>query len=114
MLVHVLIALVCIAYITYYTNYYPGVKYDFSTIPAANLDALRLNIEAIRTPLPMRYYPDSFEIYPLVDNPNVSCELPDFTHDEIMAIALDDAGVATRDQTLLQLNQAAKANITPQ
>ena len=44
----------------------------------------------------------------------IDCELPDFTHDEIMAIALDDAGVATRDQALVQLNQAAKTNITPQ
>ena len=42
----------------------------------------------------------------------VDCELPDFTHDEIMAIALDDAGVATRDQTLIQLNQANKGNLT--
>ena len=83
-------------------------------IPATNLNAIRLKIEAIRTPLPMRYDPDTFMVYPTSANVNVNCELPDFTHDEIMAIALDDAGVATRDQTLVQLNQAAKANITPQ
>lgn len=42
----------------------------------------------------------------------IDCELPEHTHDEIMAIALDDAGVATRDQTLIQLNQANKSNLT--
>ena len=89
-------------------------KYTFSNIPAPNRNALSLKIEAIRTPLPMHYDPDTFDPYPTSANDNVSCELPDFTHDEIMAIALDDAGVATRDQALVQLNQAAKTNITPQ
>lgn len=42
----------------------------------------------------------------------VDCELPDFTHDEIMAIALDDAGVAQRDQALMQLNKANKENLS--
>ena len=42
----------------------------------------------------------------------IACELPDFTHDEIMAIALDDAGVATRDQALMQLNKANKDNLS--
>ena len=42
----------------------------------------------------------------------VNCELPDFTHDEIMAIALDDAGVATRDSALMQLNKANKDNLS--
>lgn len=91
-----------------------GVKYTFATLPAANRNALSLKVEAIRTPLQMLYEPSTFELYPTTTNVNVSCELPDFTHDEIMAIALDDAGVATRDQALVQLNQAAKTNITPQ
>ena len=38
----------------------------------------------------------------------IDCELPDFTHDEIMAIALDDAGVAQRDEALMQLNKVNK------
>ena len=42
----------------------------------------------------------------------VSCELPEFTHDEILAIALDDAGVATRDSALMQLNKANKDNLS--
>ena len=91
-----------------------GVKYTFATLPSENRNALSLKIEAIRTPLQMHYDPDTFDPYPTSANDNVSCELPDFTHDEIMAIALDDAGVATRDQALVQLNQAAKTNITPQ
>jgi len=91
-----------------------GVKYTFATFPAANRNALSVKTEVIRTPLQMHYEPSSFEVYPTAANVNVSCELPDFTHDEIMAIALDDAGVATRDQALVQLNQAAKTNITPQ
>ena len=41
----------------------------------------------------------------------VNCELPDFTHDEIMAIALDDAGVAKRDDALMKLNKANKENL---
>ena len=91
--------------------------YTFSAtnpIPAENLVAVRLNITVIREPLPMFYDPLTFTAYPTSSNSNVSCELPNFCHDEIMAIALDDAGVATRDQTLMTLNQAAKANITPQ
>ena len=50
---------------------------------------------------------------PLDDDNNVDCELPDWTHDDIMSIALDDAGVASRDQSLIQLNQASKVNLTP-
>ena len=43
---------------------------------------------------------------------SVDCELPNICHDEIMAIALDDAGIATRDQTLMQLNAAGKKDIS--
>lgn len=42
---------------------------------------------------------------------SIDCELPDACHDEIMAIALDDAGIATRDQALMQLNAASKKDI---
>ena len=42
---------------------------------------------------------------------SINCELPDVCHDEIMAIALDDAGIATRDQALMQLNAASKKDI---
>lgn len=66
----------------------------------------KLIISVVRTPCPLRYDP-------LDSDNNVDCELPDWTHDDIMAIALDDAGVASRDQSLLSLNQAAKANLTP-
>ena len=91
-----------------------GVLYDFTDIPAANLNAVRARVEVIRSPLPMFYDPQTFVPYPVAANSNVSCILPDFTHDEIMAIALDDAGIASRDTALVQLNQAGKANITPQ
>ena len=79
-----------------------------------NLTAVRLDVHVIREPLPMFYDPLTFDTYPSSANDNVSCELPNYTHDEIMAIALDDAGVASRDESLVKLNQASKANITPQ
>ena len=66
----------------------------------------RLYISVILAPCPLRYDP-------LDSDNNVDCELPNWTHDDIMAIALDDAGVASRDQSLLNLNQASKANLTP-
>ena len=91
-----------------------GTPYTFANIPLGNLNAVRLNITVVREPLEMNYDPQTFDPAPTVPNSNVSCELPDFTHDEIMAIALDDAGVASRDQALVQLNQASKSNITPQ
>lgn len=43
---------------------------------------------------------------------NVDCELPEFTHDDILAIALDDAGVSSRDSALLQLKQLSDKNLT--
>tara|TARA_R110002020_G_scaffold425715_1_gene635152 strand:- start:914 stop:1717 length:804 start_codon:yes stop_codon:yes gene_type:complete len=48
----------------------------------------------------------------VADEPSIHCELPNWTHDEIMAIALDDAGVATRDSALMQLNKANKDNLS--
>ena len=57
-------------------------------------------IQVIKEPIKM--YLD------IAGNNNVNCELPDSCHDEIMAIALDDAGIATRDQALMQLNAASK------
>ena len=48
----------------------------------------------------------------MTGNNSIDCELPDSCHDEIMAIALDDAGIATRDQALMQLNAANKKDIT--
>ena len=42
---------------------------------------------------------------------SIDCELPDSCHDEIVAIALDDAGIATRDQALMQLNAVSKKGI---
>ena len=47
----------------------------------------------------------------ITGNNNINCELSDICHDEIMAIALDDAGIATRDQTLMQLNAVSKKNV---
>ena len=73
----------------------------------------KLNVTVIRSPLPMKYEPVTFEVFPTSANVNVSCELPDFTHDDIMAIALDDAGVASRDEALMKLNAANKDNLTP-
>lgn len=39
---------------------------------------------------------------------NVDCELPPFTHDAIIAYAIEDATVATRDQALYMMNNMAK------
>ena len=72
--------------------------------PKNSLNNRACVVYAIREPDPVHMANDSAN--------RVNCELPDFTHDEIMAIALDDAGVATRDQTLMQLNQANKDNLT--
>ena len=73
----------------------------------------RMNVTVIRSPLPMRYEPTTFEVFPTSANVNVSCELPEFTHDDIMAIALDDAGVASRDEALQKLNAVSKSVDTP-
>lgn len=83
-----------------------GGVYTFTGQPSNEAKKCKLIIDIVRTPYPLRYDP-------LDSSNDVSCELPDWTHDDIMAIALDDAGVASRDQTLLNLNQAAKANSTP-
>ena len=99
------------------TSFYDLYGHDGSTNPATYTWTLasqpahlatrcKLNISVVMTPCPLRYDP-------LDSDNNVDCELPDWTHDDIMAIALDDAGVASRDQTLLNLNQASKANLTP-
>lgn len=45
-------------------------------------------------------------VYVAVSDPgNVSCELPYFTHNEVLAIALEISGIATRDQALLDVRQ---------
>ena len=43
---------------------------------------------------------------------NIDCELPAFTHDDILAIALADAGVSSRDASLLQLKELSDRNLT--
>tara|TARA_R110002020_G_scaffold426668_2_gene636065 strand:- start:301 stop:1209 length:909 start_codon:yes stop_codon:yes gene_type:complete len=86
--------------------------YTHANIPAANMAKLTLSLRVVRTPLEMRYDPTTFTTTPASGNLNVSCELPDYTHDEIMAIALDDAGVASRDEALMRLNTANKDNLT--
>ena len=75
------------------------------------IDEVRMNVTVIRSPLEMRYNPLTFTITPTSGNANVSCELPPWTHDDIMAIALEDAGVASRDEALMKLSSANKANI---
>ena len=88
----------------------------------------RLYPMVIRSPLPMLYDPTTFmkpdvnvgsqqqfrpniaTQYPFGYN-NVNCELPEYTHDDIVALALDDAGIASRDQALVALNKAAQENI---
>lgn len=42
-----------------------------------------------------------------VDIAGTDCELPDFTHDKIIAIALEFAGVATRDEALALINRGS-------
>ena len=93
---------------TSFTSLYDYGAYNLASQPDTDDYArkCKLIINVVRTPCPLRYDP-------LDSNNNVDCELPDWTHDDIMAIALDDAGVASRDQTLLNLNQASKANLTP-
>jgi len=57
-------------------------------------------------------YPTSV-VYDEVTPGNIkNSELPAFTHNDIMAIALDNAGVATRDMALIQLKQAADKNLS--
>ena len=90
----------------------PAVYYSHTAMPSTNMAKLQLSIRVIRTPLEMRYDPTTFTDTPTTGNVNVSCELPDYTHDEIMAIALDDAGVASRDEALMKLNGANKDNLT--
>lgn len=47
-----------------------------------------------------------------VPSNNVDSELPDFTHNDIMAIALDNAGVSSRDIALIQAKQASDRNLS--
>ncbi len=48
-------------------------------------------------------------LYPTtVVHPSTSSNLPDLVHNEVVAIALDLAGIATRDEALAQLNQLNK------
>jgi hypothetical protein len=55
-----------------------------------------LIVSVVRQPVPM--------VFIAAGNPgNVSCELDDFTHDRILAIALEQAGVASRDSALVNL-----------
>jgi len=61
-------------------------------------------VQLIKEPLKMSY--------DITNANSVNCELPETCQDEILAIALDDAGIATRDQTLMQLNAASKKDIT--
>ena len=60
-------------------------------------------VQLIKEPLKMSY--------DITGNNSVDCELPETCQDEILAIALDDAGIATRDQALMQLNAASKQDI---
>jgi hypothetical protein len=39
---------------------------------------------------------------------NVNSDLPDFTHDKIVALALEYAGISSRDEALAQLVQLKK------
>ena len=71
----------------------------------------RCNFTVIRSPLEMYYDPLTFTTSPSSGNLNVSCDLPEWTHDDIMAIALEDAGVASRDEALMKMSGANKANI---
>ena len=72
-------------------------------------------VTVVRSPLEMNYDPLTFTTTPTNSqaggNQNVNCELPSWTHDDIMAIALEDAGVASRDEALMKLSTASKANI---
>jgi hypothetical protein len=43
-----------------------------------------------------------------ISGPAVDCDLPDFTHNDILAVALEKAGVASRDEALAQLIQTQK------
>ena len=78
------------------------INIDPNTLTASGTKEFRVHF--IREPRPMEYS--------TIGANKINSELPEVTHDEIMAIALDDAGVATRDQALIQLNQANKDNLT--
>ena len=71
----------------------------------------RLKVTVIRSALEMHYDPLTWTESPVGNNSNVSCELPSWTHDDIMSIALEDAGVASRDEALLKMSNANKGNI---
>ena len=60
-------------------------------------------VQLIKEPLKMSY--------DITNQNSIHCELPETCQDEIMAIALDDAGIATRDQALMQLNAVSKKDI---
>ena len=96
------------------TNVFREPKnYDAAYTIAENYIGLQPSTYTANKAFVIHYVGEPEPVHMSNDSANrVNCELPDFTHDEIMAIALDDAGVATRDQTLMQLNQANKDNLT--
>lgn len=65
-------------------NTFDYSNYDVTSafIPP-DINKVRLNVTVIRSPLPMKFNP--------ITGGNVSCELPDYTHDAILQIAIHDA-----------------------
>lgn len=57
-------------------------------------------------------YPIDVVVDEATPSNNVDSELPAFTHNDIMAIALDNAGVSARDIALIQAKQASDRNLT--
>lgn len=53
-------------------------------------------------------YPKKVVIDSVTPANNVDSDLPDFTHDEIVALALEYAGIGSRDENLAQLLQIKK------
>jgi len=81
----------------------PVYRIERQTIKIDPAGAFNYLISVIKEPLDCVY--DS-----VTPANNIDCELPEFTHDEILSIALSDAGVASRDEALIALKSAAENN----
>lgn len=74
--------------------YETATKYQFSPIQTT----AKLYFTVLK-------YPVSVVLDSVTPANNINCDLPDFTHNKIIALALEYAGIGSRDENLAQLLQ---------
>ena len=95
-----------------HNDFYKIARNDFKK-PEANYKVFRINIKGIKINpagvddynVTVLKYPNNMVYFSDGDPLNVDCELPEVTHNEILAISLSLAGVSTREQAILSVDQ---------